>query len=113
MHYALQRRQHLELSLRILKYPSKWAVAAVSLFHFTVVPESILMPSASMLDPRWRRLARVRLYCNASCLAAIVVGCLVLCGWIFHIERLKSGLLGSMSIEVNTALGLIFLVMSL
>jgi diguanylate cyclase (GGDEF)-like protein len=66
-----------------------------------------------MLDPRWRRLARVRLYCNASCLAAIIVGCLVLSGWIFHIERLKSGLLGSTSIEVNTALGLIFLGMSL
>jgi hypothetical protein len=66
-----------------------------------------------MLDPRWRRLARVRLYCNASCLAAIVVGCLVLCGWIFHIERLRSALLGSMSIEVNTAFGLILLGMSL
>jgi len=66
-----------------------------------------------MLDPRWRRLARVRLYCNASCIAAIVVGCLVLCGWISHIELLKSALLGSASIEVNTALGLIFLGTSL
>jgi len=113
MHYALQRRQHLELSVQILKYPSRWAVAAVRLLHFMIVPESISMPRASMLDPRWRRLARVRLYCNASCLASIVVGCLVLCGWIFHIERLKSALLGSMSIEVNTAFGLIFLGMSL
>jgi diguanylate cyclase (GGDEF)-like protein len=78
-----------------------------------VVPGSILIPKASMLDPRWRRLARVRLFCNASCLAAIVVGCLVLCGWIFHIDRLKWGLLGSTSIEVNTALGLILLGMSL
>ena len=66
-----------------------------------------------MLDARWRRLARVRLYCNASCLAAIVVGCLVLCGWIFHIERLRWALLGTMSIEVNTALGLILLGTSL
>jgi diguanylate cyclase (GGDEF)-like protein len=66
-----------------------------------------------MLDPRWRRLARVRLYCNASCLVAIVVGCLVLCGWILHIKRLQSAFLGSMSIEVNTALGLILLGMSL
>jgi hypothetical protein len=24
MHYALQRRQHLELSVWILKYPSRW-----------------------------------------------------------------------------------------
>jgi diguanylate cyclase (GGDEF)-like protein len=66
-----------------------------------------------MLDPRWRRLARVRLYCNASCIAAIVVGCLVLCGWISHIKLLKSALLGLASIEVNTALGLIFLGTSL
>ena len=66
-----------------------------------------------MLDPRWRRLARVRLYCNASCLVAIVVGGLVLCGWILHIKRLQSAFLGSMSIEVNTALGLILLGMSL
>jgi diguanylate cyclase (GGDEF)-like protein len=113
MHYALQRRQHLELSVRKLKYPSRWGVAAVRSLHFMAVPGSILIPRASMLDPRWRRLARVRLYCNSSCLAAIVVGCLVLCGWIFHMERLKSALLGSMRIEVNTALGLILLGMSL
>lgn len=66
-----------------------------------------------MLDPRWRRLARLRLYSNASCIAAVVVGCLVLCGWMFHIESLKSGLLNSGAIEVNTSLGLIFLGMSL
>jgi len=78
-----------------------------------VVPGSILMPRTSMLDPRWRRLARVRLYCNASCIAAIVVGCLVLCGWISHIELLKSALLGTASIEIKTALGLIFLGTSL
>jgi len=66
-----------------------------------------------MLDPRWRRLARLRLYCNASCMAAILVGCLVLCGWIFNIELLRSAFLGSTSIEVNTSLGLIFLGASL
>jgi diguanylate cyclase (GGDEF)-like protein len=66
-----------------------------------------------MLDPRWRRLARLRLYCNASCMTAIAVGWIVLCGWIFHIELLTSAFLGSMSIEVNTALGLAFLGVSL
>jgi diguanylate cyclase (GGDEF)-like protein len=66
-----------------------------------------------MLDPRWRRLARLRLYCNASCVAAVIVGCLILCGWIFHIELLRSGFLGSTSIELNTSLGLIFLGVSL
>jgi diguanylate cyclase (GGDEF)-like protein len=78
-----------------------------------VVTGCILMPRGSMLDPRWRRLARVRLYCDASCIATTLVGCLILCGWIFHIGRLRSALLGSTSIEVNTALGLIFLGMSL
>ncbi len=34
MHYALQRRQHLELSVWILKYPSRWAVAAVRFVAF-------------------------------------------------------------------------------
>jgi hypothetical protein len=71
------------------------------------------MSGTSMLDPRWRRLARLRLYCNASCIAAIVVGCLVLCGWIVHIELLKSAFLGSASIEANTSVGLILLGMSL
>ena len=71
------------------------------------------MPKASMLDPRWRRLARVRLYCNASCIAAIVVGCLVLLSSIFHIEFLKTGLLGWKCTDGNTALGLIFLGISL
>ena len=78
-----------------------------------VVPETILMPRASLLDPRWRRLARVRLYCNASCVAAIVVGCLVLFASIFRMEHLRSALLSSMGIEVNTALGLLFLGISL
>jgi diguanylate cyclase (GGDEF)-like protein len=66
-----------------------------------------------MLDPRWRRLARLRLYSNASCIVAITLGSLVLCGWIFHNEFLKSGLLGSGPIEVNTSLGLLFLGTSL
>ncbi len=66
-----------------------------------------------MRDPRWRRLARLRLYSNTSCIVAIVVGCLILCGWMFHIESLKSGLLGFGAIKANTSLGLIFLGVSL
>ena len=67
------------------------------------------MARASLLDPRWRRLGRLRLYCNASCIAAVMVGCLVLVGWILHLEFLKSGLLHSETIKANTALGLILL----
>jgi diguanylate cyclase (GGDEF)-like protein len=66
-----------------------------------------------MVDPRWRRLARLRLYSNASCIVAIALGGLVLCGWIFHNEFLKSGLLDSGPIEVNTSLGFLFLGSSL
>ena len=71
------------------------------------------MSGRLMLDPRWRRLARLRLYCNGSCIASIVTGCLVLCGWIFHLESLKSMFQGSTSIDVITSLGLIFLGVSL
>ena len=88
-------------------------IARVSWFsnlgHFRVH----LMSGTSMLDPRWRRLARLRLYSNASCIVAIALGCLVLCGWVFHNEFLKSGLLGSGPIEINTSLGLLFLGTSL
>lgn len=66
-----------------------------------------------MLDPRWRRLARLRQYCNASCIASILTGGLVLCGWIFRLGLLRSALLGSATMEVNTALGLVFLGASL
>ena len=113
MHFALRGRQHLELSVGKLKYPFQWGDAAVRLHHFVGVPGCILMHRGPMLDPRWRRLARVRLFCDASCLGTTLVGCLILWGWIFHIGRLKSALLGSASIEANTALGLILLGMSL
>src|SRR5580704_17248675 len=66
-----------------------------------------------MLDPRWRRLGRLRLYSNASSIVALIAGCLVLCGWVFHIESLKSAFLRSGTIDLNTSLGLMFLGMSL
>jgi diguanylate cyclase (GGDEF)-like protein len=58
-------------------------------------------------------LARLRLYCNASCIAAILVGCLVLCSWVFHFGHLKSMFPGSWLMKPNTALSLIFLGLSL
>jgi diguanylate cyclase (GGDEF)-like protein len=66
-----------------------------------------------MLDPRWRRLARLRGYCNSACIVPIAVGCLVLFGWVFHIASLKSGFLNSSTMKANTCLGLIFLGISL
>ena len=41
------------------------------------------------------------------------MGCLILCGWIFHIELLKSAFLGSASVQVGTSLGFIFAGVSL
>src|ERR1700752_2074570 len=71
------------------------------------------MAGTSMLDPRWRRLARLRLYCNGSCIASIAIGGLVLCDWILRVGLLQSALPGSTTIEVNTALGLVLLGASL
>lgn len=71
------------------------------------------MSNTSMVDPRWRLLARLRLYCNASCIAAMLVGSLVLCDWMIHSGVLKWGFPGFGDIEANTALGLFFLGMSL
>lgn len=66
-----------------------------------------------MLDPRWRRLAHVRLYCNASCVASAALGSLILMGWVSGATLLKSAFLGTGAIEPNTALGLILLGISL
>lgn len=66
-----------------------------------------------MLDPRWRRLGRVRLYCNAACVASAVLGCLILLGWVSGATLLKSAFLGIGAIEPNTALALILLGISL
>jgi diguanylate cyclase (GGDEF)-like protein len=66
-----------------------------------------------MADPRWRRLARLRLYCNASCVVIIAAGALVLCGWIFQIESLRNALLNSGTVKANVAVGMILLGISL
>ena len=71
------------------------------------------MSKPSMVDPRWRLLAQLRLYCNSSCIAAMFLGCLVLFGWVFHIGTLKWVFPGPGSMKANTALGLILLGASL
>src|ERR1700680_4066615 len=70
MHFALRRRQHLELSIGKLKYPFWCAHAALRLLHFMVVTGCILMPIGSMLDPRWMAppgACSVILRCFLSC----------------------------------------------
>lgn len=66
-----------------------------------------------MLDPRWRRLARVRLFCNATCIASGVLGSLILIGWVSGAALLKSAFLGIGAIEPGVALALILLGLSL
>ena len=66
-----------------------------------------------MQDPRWRRLARLRLYCNACCIASAFLGGLILLGWFSGTALLKSAFLGIGDIEPNTALGLSLLGISL
>jgi diguanylate cyclase (GGDEF)-like protein len=66
-----------------------------------------------MTDPRWRRLARVRSYCNSSCIGSIGFGAAILLGRAIHVEALEAVLPGSSAIQTNAALGLIFLGISL
>jgi PAS domain S-box-containing protein len=61
-----------------------------------------------MSDHDARLFKFLRMYCEASAIAAVGVGCLVLCGWAFHIELLKSVLPGLVVMKANTALGLAF-----
>ena len=61
-----------------------------------------------MSDHDTRLFKRLHMYCDASAIAAAGVGCLVLFGWAFHIEHLKSVIPGLVTMKANTALGLAF-----
>jgi diguanylate cyclase (GGDEF)-like protein/PAS domain S-box-containing protein len=61
-----------------------------------------------MSDSDARRFTLLRLYCGASAIAAIGMGCLVLLGWEFHIEFLMSVLPSLVTMKANTAMGIAF-----
>jgi PAS domain S-box-containing protein len=61
-----------------------------------------------MSDHDTRLFKRLHMYCDASAIAAAGMGCLVLFGWAFHIEHLKSVVPGLVTMKANTALGLAF-----
>jgi PAS domain S-box-containing protein len=61
-----------------------------------------------MSDHDTRPFKLLRMYCDATAIAAAGLGCLVLFGWAFHIEHLKSVLPGLVTMKANAALSLAF-----
>ena len=61
-----------------------------------------------MSDHDTRPFKSLRIYCDASSVAVVAVGCLVLIGWVFHNEYLKSVIPGFATLKVNTELCLTF-----
>ena len=61
-----------------------------------------------MSDPDVRLFKFLRMYCEATSIAVMGLGFLVLCGLAFHSEFLISVLPGLFTMKANTALGLVF-----
>jgi diguanylate cyclase (GGDEF)-like protein/PAS domain S-box-containing protein len=59
-----------------------------------------------MLEPRARLLRFVKFYCKASAVLVFAISCLVLYGWAFQIEILKTLIPGFVTMKANTAVGL-------
>jgi len=62
----------------------------------------------SGVDAEILRSKRLRAYSEATAVAAIGLGCLVLCGWAFHLALLKSVLPGLVEMKANTAIAMVF-----
>jgi diguanylate cyclase (GGDEF)-like protein len=62
------------------------------------------MSKNSMPPSVARRFKFLRIYCQVSAMAVATTGGLVLCGWAFHIEFLKSLYPGGVAIKANSAL---------
>jgi diguanylate cyclase (GGDEF)-like protein/PAS domain S-box-containing protein len=61
-----------------------------------------------MSEPNTRVLKFLRMYCDGTAIAVVALGCLVLWGWAFHIETVKTVFPGFVTMKANTALGLAF-----
>src|ERR1700722_7774075 len=58
-----------------------------------------------MIEASSRRFVLLRIYCQGIAVFAVLLAGLVLSGWAFHIESLKSVLPGLVTMKANTALG--------
>src|SRR5580693_3767574 len=59
-----------------------------------------------MPEPNARLFKSLRLYCQATSIAVMALGCVVLYGWARGIEPLKTVFPGLVTMKVNSALGL-------
>src|ERR1700689_3707782 len=61
----------------------------------------------SMSEPDARLFKSLRLYCQLTAIAVMVLGCMVLYGWAFHIEILKTVLPGLVPMKANSATSMV------
>ena len=59
------------------------------------------------LDPAARRTAALRAFSRGTGAVVVLIGCLVLAGWLLGVETLKSILPGLISMKVNTAVAFV------
>jgi diguanylate cyclase (GGDEF)-like protein/PAS domain S-box-containing protein len=59
-----------------------------------------------MSEPNARLFKSLHLYCQVTAIGVMALGCVVLYGWAFNIETLKTVLPGLASMKANTATGL-------
>ena len=69
--------------------------------------DTALMSIATNSFSSVQRMRFLQFYCNASAIGVSATGGLILCGWAFHIEMLKSVLPGGVAIKPNMALLLV------
>jgi diguanylate cyclase (GGDEF)-like protein/PAS domain S-box-containing protein len=62
-----------------------------------------------MPDSNSRRFALLKNYCHAAIFITAAASAVVLYGWAFHVEKLKSVVPGLVTMKVNTALGVLLL----
>jgi len=66
-----------------------------------------------MTDPSAHRFESLHRFCIAAAIAVVAISCVVLFGWAFQIEILKSVLPGMVTMKANTAVGLALSAISL